>query len=138
MPNPLSSVKPNANLSGVVVGPAALMSRPDLFIWIADIIAAWPHLEMQLGRLLAKLLGTQAHIGLAIYSELTGAGTQNIVLTQAAKASLADDDFHVFDLLRKRVKSVKKRRVPIAHGIWGYSTEVPMHSSALSLECSWK
>lgn len=124
MPNPLSKVNPTAKHWNF--GPKAVQDEPDLAKWITNIIVTWPHLEEKLGWSLAALLRTEAHIGVAIYSSLTSTAAQREILEHAAEVALAsDEDLPLFLAMLDALKSVIKQRNPLAHDMWGSSTDVP-------------
>jgi hypothetical protein len=105
--------------------PDGIGEKPELLQWVGRIITAWPYLESQLGFSLANLLGTQAHIGVAIYTSRTSTTAQTEILKSAAEAALTGDDLILFRALLTVASSAWKERRPFAHGLWTFSPQVP-------------
>jgi hypothetical protein len=105
--------------------PTAIRKNPDLCVALASVVNASAILDVQLGWALAKLLGTGAEAGSAMYLALTSASAQKAALLAAANAVLDAEDLALFNVLMELVRKVKDRRNTIVHGTWGWSAQIP-------------
>jgi hypothetical protein len=132
MPNPLSTIRKSGT---IYHGFDGLKQEPELVIWMATVITAWPYLENQLGHSLARFLKTEARMGVAIYSAMMSTTIQTDVLKRAASEALAgDDDLLIFLALLGMVRSISKRRTPLVHDTWGTDPRVPRTLLCLKAE----
>jgi len=130
MPQPLPTKK---DLS-LTIGKLALESRPDLAIQIAHVAAAWGHLERQIELLVLVMLGTEARIGHAIYSALTGSGAQRATIDAIAKVTLSETEQEALTKIWSDFSARGKERNRVVHGIWAKCDEFPKHIILMDLE----
>jgi hypothetical protein len=122
-PQRLSKVKPNA---GLALGPGTFSMRPQLAALVAAVIAFSAEIELQRGRLLAALLGSPNHeTALAMYLSLTSGAARRSALRAAAQTALTGVDLHLFEEITKASRATQKERNDFAHGLWGYSDDLP-------------
>ena len=101
----------------IIFGANALEKRPEIARRIGLVIGAWAYVENALALILGRLLGTQAHVGAAIWEALMSAVARRDALKAAANAMLSGDDLEVFGRLMKVAEGVRKERNPIAHDL---------------------
>jgi hypothetical protein len=115
-PQILSRVSPNA---GVALGPGCLAMRPHLAAIVAEIIALGSEIDLQRGRYLAALLGSNQMVGVAMFLAITSAVTRRDTLDAASKAILNDLEYDLFTRTAKATKAVEKERNAFAQSIMG-------------------
>jgi hypothetical protein len=124
MPNPLRKVVPKGTPESDF-HPGAIEKNPKMAARVLSVLSAWAKLDAEMGIVFARFLGTQSHIGAAIYNQFSNLNTQDNAMRAAAELVLNRDQLDVFYALRKASKSPRDQRNEIAHGIWGYCKEVP-------------
>jgi hypothetical protein len=122
MPQPLSRVRPNANIR---LAPDSLDNKPELATLIAHIFAQWAAIEAEVGMLLVRILGATAEPARAMYSILTSQALQMLALNAAAKSALSTEQFEVFEAVLSVLETVQKPRNKLAHWIYGQCAELP-------------
>jgi hypothetical protein len=121
-PQPLSKVNPQA---GISLGPGVLAMRPQLAAIVTEIIALESEIDLQRGRYLAALLGSNQMVGVAMFLAITSAVTRRDTLDAASKAILNDLEYELFTRTARAVKAVEKERNAFAHQLWGISDDLP-------------
>jgi hypothetical protein len=106
-------------------GGGQILRRPELAAMIAHIATLWPWVEFQAGLCLAQILGGKSNVGLAMYTAVVAGPAQKLMLEQAAKVGLEGERRDVFLALLRLFESLQKRRNPLAHWLWGISTDLP-------------
>jgi len=122
MPHKLSNVKANAQASFSLGEPE---KNPEMAARILNVMSSFGRLDGEIGLVFARLLDTQAHLGIAIYNQLVSTHLQDAALKAVAPFVLEE---HQLDLLMGLVdlgRGHKDIRNDIAHGIWGYSQDLP-------------
>jgi hypothetical protein len=121
-PQLLSRIKPQASIS---LGPGFLAMRPQLAAIVTEIIALGSEIDLQRGRYLAALLGSNQMVGVAIFLAITSAVTRRDTLDAASKSILNDLEYELFTRTARAVKAVEKERNAFAHQLWGISDDLP-------------
>jgi hypothetical protein len=122
-PQRLSKVKPNA---GFALGPGTFSMRPQLAALVAEVIGFSSEIELQRGRLLAGLLGSSSYeTALAMYLSLTSGAARRSALNAAAQTVLTGVDLDLFNQITKASHATENERNDFAHGLWGYSDDLP-------------
>lgn len=111
-PQPICSVRRNATAS---VDHLTLRRHPDLAARVADIIAIWSCIDLQLGAILAFMVKGDVRSSIAMYSALTSSQAQMAVLEAAARISLSPDDLNLFGAVLTLVKRAGAKRNKLAH-----------------------
>ena len=106
-------------------GPESPNRNPDLAARILMVTSRWGKLDALIGEIFAKFLGTNADIGAAVYSRLISSNTQEAAMQEAAKLSLDKEQFDFYTAIQKISKRPRNERNKIAHGIWGWSEDLP-------------
>jgi hypothetical protein len=122
MPNPLTKVKADAKITFSYGAPA---KNPELCAQVLMVLSAWGKLDTEMGVVFASFLNTQAEIGVAIYNQLTNLNTQDAAMRAAASLVLDKNKMDLFLALMKIAKGPRDQRNQIAHGVWGYSEDLP-------------
>jgi hypothetical protein len=101
--------------------------RPALAMKIVNVLSAWSHLETRVGWVFSRMLGAEEEKGIAIYNALSNLGAHTVeqVFDAVAAKALNQEQRDFAQAIRGMTKSVRDRRNPIAHGVWGISTDMP-------------
>src|ERR1700682_821777 len=121
-PQPLSKVRPKAIVG---LGPRALHARPQLAALVAEIIGFWSEVDVQRGHLLSTLLGAGDGPALAMYLALTSTAARRAALLAVVHSVLNQVDEDLFAAISKYAVPIEDERNHFAHGLWGYSDDVP-------------
>lgn len=121
-PQPLSNIKRDAT---VEIPPVDLTKRPGGALWIASCISAWSAVEFHLGLMMIAFLGKAASPTVAIYVDLIAFRTRIEALIAAAKNTLSDEYYEIFEALISFTRVAAKKRDKLAHHLWTYSCDLP-------------
>jgi hypothetical protein len=119
MPQPY---RPKAPLT---ITPAAPLLRPTLAARMAYIASLSASLDVELGTLLALLLGTSAEIGISMYTALTSTATRKAILDVAIEITLTDNAQKEFEKVYKIIKGAQGQRNTVLHGVWTLANDRP-------------
>ena len=126
MPQPISYVRPNANifLGNNTDNPSD--HRRELALLAMKVIAEWSILESFIEGLFVAMLGANPSPAAAIYAVLISPRAQREALGTLADIALSSqDEKDVFEaILRLRDAAIQPRN-DIAHYVWGHSPEIP-------------
>jgi hypothetical protein len=109
----------------VIFERSAMSWRPELALQVALVISNWSYVENSIGRLLSFMMGVKAEVGIAMYTSLMGGSSQDAVLEAVAQNYYSQERLDVFHAVKKCTDGPKRQRNYIAHGLWGYSAEMP-------------
>lgn len=124
MPEKLSSFNvSNINMAGRGCDPLAM--RPEIALRAMKVVASWSLLEAKIGYLCVKMLGANPLPGIAIYQAIVSTNGQREALAAVAKHALPAEQLEIFEAVLSFFGSAAKGRNKIAHGVWGYSDELP-------------
>lgn len=104
---------------------AAIEQRPQLAVLLAEVIAAWGHIEAELGKALAGLLRADADVAMAMYMSVTSPSTQRELLEAAARARLTGDPLLLFQAIVIVAWGIYSERNKIAHCSWAVHENMP-------------
>lgn len=104
-------------------GSTALASKSAMSQWIGIVISDWSGVDMNLGRILATILGTRSSIIMSVYSESRSYATQREILRKAADECLNKTDAGLLENLLGLLAPAASIRNKFAHGIWGISLD---------------
>lgn len=121
-PQPLSKVKRDA---GYALGPGAFPARPLLAALVAEVITLWSEIELQRGRVLAELLRATQEAAVAMYLAITSSVARRATLDAAARAVLSPFERAVYGRVMAEGRVVEAERNAFAHGLWGFSNDIP-------------
>lgn len=122
-PQPLNRIRPNL---GFALGIGFLGQRPEAAGLVAQCIAAWTEIELQLGRVMAGLLGIEhAETALAMYLAIENQRIRLGVLRAAAERVLSHRDKKLFDAILGVALASQKDRNMMAHWLWGICDSIP-------------
>lgn len=114
-----------SHIKSYSVGLDTLESRPELGAIIASCICVWANVELQIGLCLGAILGVQSDGAVAVFLSLRNARAQREAISAAAGTCLSDEDSDVVEAVLAIYASIGKHRHDLAHGIYGYSDELP-------------
>ena len=97
----------------------SLFAAPSLAAHIAVIAAMWSHVELGLGHLFSRMLSVDANIGVAMYQALISEAARDAALLAGAKEKLSEELFKDFETLLRQLKSPRRKRNEVVHGLWG-------------------
>lgn len=117
----LADIVPNA---GCAFGPGFMQRRKDVAAKIGVVIGLFADIEFQQGRLLHRLLGTDADTAFTIYNKLRGL-PQKEIMQEFAKKTLDATPFSTLKQVSKAVEMRGNERNKLAHWLWGISEELP-------------
>lgn len=103
----------------------ALQERPGLMAHVGTVVVLWAEIDLELGSLLAELLGSDAELGMEIYLSLRSDGPRNEVFNAIALKRLTEEWSARLTTILKDVREAARRRNAVAHGIWGVSPDHP-------------
>jgi hypothetical protein len=110
------------NRGGLVdISTQVLGSRPEIELWIAKCIMAWPHADTEMAVLLAQLMGaTESAAALAVYQTLRRATAQYESISAAASVVVTDPkNRELLDAILNVHESVERERNALTHGHFG-------------------
>lgn len=122
MPHKLSNVKADARVSFHQDAPS---KNPEMAARILRVMSSFGRLDGEIGLVFARLLRTEAHLGIAIYNQLVSTHAQDAALKAVAPMVLEDDELDFLMGLIELGRGHKEIRNDMAHGIWGYSEDLP-------------
>jgi hypothetical protein len=110
--------------------PHAPAMRPILAVHIAVITALWSNVELELGILLALLLGVHAEIGVGMYFAITSVPGRKAAMEAVAKQQMTEDGQKALVELYRIIGKAQGQRNDVVHGSW---TAVERRPKALIL-----
>lgn len=122
--NPLSRVKPGARIRRL---PDTMATQPKIAQTLADCIAAYSEIELNLGRALSVLLKADVKVAMAMYARVENRAAQGRMIRAAIEAAnISQQQKDVFiAILEQLVVPGMKERDKLAHWPWGYSPDLP-------------
>jgi hypothetical protein len=121
-PQPLSSFRPDAD---VHPSPEAILLRPKLAPYIAEIVAGWADIEANIGAMLSFILEAEFSVTAAMLSSIRSSSGQFDAVAAAGSAKLYDPDLELLEAILLVARGAAKKRNAIAHHIYGYSEALP-------------
>jgi hypothetical protein len=135
LPNPISTVKPNANLVIGSAGDRPLTRHPDLAVLALDAIASWSNVESFMLNLFIELLGGNKSIAASIFLALEAQSTKAAAINAASlRLKHRQNELRVLKAILAIGKTNEKDRNKFAHWQWGDSPD----PSERSLACEPK
>lgn len=127
MPQPLSSVRPNADIIIGNAGGSPLARHPELAVLAIEAIASWSNVEAFLLRLFMQLLGGNESLAASVYLSLDGQSAKTKALKTAAANALQNkpQELGILEAIIAISKTNEKDRNKLAHWTWGDSPELP-------------
>jgi len=122
MPQPLSRVKPEADIS---IGPQSLHVFPQFLPRIMGVIAQWAHTDGDFANVFAMTLKTDIEVGVGVYQAFNGLEARRMALFAAAKKALPEWQQIALDAVWRATKASRDQRDRFAHHVWGYSVDLP-------------
>lgn len=122
MPQPILNVvkKPSIKLNS-----RTMSERPDVAAAVAQCIANWSWVELQIASLFVCLLGTKSMVaGATLYNDMDSARVKDRALRAVALSILSPDECKLLDALLAVVKTHQKTRDKLAHWYWGVCTQI--------------
>jgi hypothetical protein len=119
---PISAYGPSPHFR---FGPTAIAEIPEIARKLGEAVAHWSFLELQLGRSLSKLFGSDAQIGVAVYAAIQSPAAQRDALLSAAREVLDGQTLKLFRCLVAVTTGLGTERNRIVHGLWGVSHDIP-------------
>lgn len=102
-----------------------LLQRPELAARIANIAALWAQAELSLGMLFSQLLQTESVVGTAMYLSLISEQARDAAMQAAAQEKLPEQFKAEFVILASSLRSPRKERNAVVHGLWAISDDKP-------------
>ena len=119
---PLLYVRRNAQ----VRFPAnALKERPELAILMAECIAVWSIIEVEMATMLAAIMKAHAKPSAAVFLSIRNARAQREAITAAAEIELTGRDLEMFQAIMIVYQALEAQRSDLAHGVFGVTVEIP-------------
>ena len=124
MPQPLSRMrKVSFNIANS--GEHPLLSHPELGLLIAEVIASWANVEAFMLRLFIAMMGGPAERAATVFFALDTQSAKTKAINAIAVATLSEEKRNVLAAIQALAKSQQKERDAIAHGVWGWSFNLP-------------
>jgi hypothetical protein len=125
MPQPISAVRPNANIIiGNNADPTPFSQRPQLAPLAIEGIASWSTVESFMLRLYVTMCGGPEDKAAAIFLSLESQSPKSAAIQAVAKFFPADQQALLRAILAIS-KTRQKHRDKLAHWVWGTSRELP-------------
>ena len=104
-----------------------MATQPKIAQAIADCIAAYSEIELNLGLALSVILRADIKVTMAMYAKVENRSAQGRMIRAAIEASDITENHKDFFyvILNKLVSPCMKDRDKIAHWPWGYSPDLP-------------
>lgn len=118
----------------LIVDSSALSLRPDFAVSIARTIMLWPHIEVTTSSMLARIVGSDVAIVMAMHTVLRKESSQTAALKAAVKTKLSSEDYQFFEIIFKLMRNSLDDRHIFAHWASGYSKELPQLLLFVQLE----
>ena len=115
-------MRPNASIA---VGPAYIKEAPDFAKAAAGVIAFWAHNDGNLAAILSFMLKTDIRTAVAMYQAIISADGKRAALLAAADNAREEWEATLLRAVLKANGPSRNQRNEFAHGIWGYSAEIP-------------
>lgn len=106
--------------SGWFLGTTWTIKYADLSNLIAQCIAAWPYVDLEMAVLLSTLLGSAANPTAAALTVIRRFSNAQEVVHAAAEAALNEKELRLIEALLAVVKTASNARDDLAHGLWGF------------------
>jgi hypothetical protein len=122
--NPLSRIKPGARIRRT---PDTMATQPKIAQALADCIAAYSEIELNMGLALSTLLSADVKVAMAMYVRVENRTSQGCMIRAAVEAAnISQQQRDVFNaILNQLVVPGMKERDKLAHWPWGYSPDLP-------------
>ena len=118
---PLKSRLPK---TGISLGPGFLRERPKAAALIAECIATWSEIELQMGRLIATLLGTPYEPVTVFFLNLANQRDKRKTLDPIANFIFAEDNHReLYAAVMRARSSSENERVELAHSLFGIASD---------------
>lgn len=127
MPQPLSSVAPDANVTIGGSQDSPSLHRPALALAAMNVVAEWSLLENAILYLFTRLLGENPTQGAAIFTSIRNQNGKRDAFRAVIPAGCGGDQ-QKEDLVNAAIaifEKASKTRNKIAHWVWGYSDDLP-------------
>jgi hypothetical protein len=102
-----------------------LDSNPPAASLVGRIVAEWARVEHQMAMIMAAMLGDAPAAGVALFTTLHNARAQRDAMQAVATVVLCGDRLPLVKAMLKVYVSVGKERHNLAHGIFGWSFDIP-------------
>ena len=117
---PLKTRLPNTGLS---FGAGFLAQRPIAAALVAQCLAMWTEVELQVARVLAAMLKADSEPVIAMYFTLANERAKREVMEAVAAYINTDAEKYLFDTIMKIKQSFASQRNDLAHGLFGIASE---------------
>jgi hypothetical protein len=121
MPQPLSSVAPNAGIMLNNAGDRPLQRHPELAILAVEVIASWATVESFMLNVFVELMGGPTDKAATVFLALETQSAKAAAINAIADESLADEHKALLRAIIRVTKSHQAMRDKIAHLAWGDS-----------------
>jgi hypothetical protein len=102
-----------------------LDANPAAASLVGRIVAQWARVEHQMAMIMAAMLGDAPAAGVALFTTLHNARAQREAMHAVATVVLRGDRLTLVEAILKVYGSVGKERHSLAHGIFGWSFDIP-------------
>ena len=125
MPQPLSRIKPGANIAIGNAGTPIFDHNPHLALLAMEGIASWSNVENFLLGLYLELLGGAGERAAIAYLAIETQSAKTQAIRAVAQNVLDGKHFSLLAAVLAVAKTAQKSRDKLAHHIWGYSPDLP-------------
>tara|TARA_B100000678_G_scaffold202315_1_gene170228 strand:+ start:548 stop:1162 length:615 start_codon:yes stop_codon:yes gene_type:complete len=125
MPQPLSTVVPEAGMIIGQTGDRAVSRHPELATMFAEAISTWSSVEFELLKFYLNMFGGAESLVATAYLALTTSSAKLNVILAVGEKRMVPKHYKVLQAILSIVKSREKARNKLAHRVWGYSIELP-------------
>ena len=122
MPQPLSRVRPNAQIH---VSASAIQQQRQFQEDILKVIVFWAHIDGNIASLFSALLKSDIEVGTAVYQAFNGLESRRVALFAAASKALPEWQVIAIEAVWKATKASRQQRDKFCHHVWGYSLDLP-------------
>ncbi|MFC5066863.1 hypothetical protein [Flaviflagellibacter deserti] len=135
MPNPLSRMRPNANL---VISADVLNDRPQLAALMLACISAWAHLESYLIGAVVDWIGEDAEEAVYALVNARSSKAQKELILERCRKVLAADQLEILEAIIEASDATAKSRNRLAHWVPAICPELPDHILLCDPKASWR
>jgi len=125
MPQPIKKVNPAASVHISLSDASPSNHRPELALLAMSVLAEWSILDSWLNGLFVIMCGPEPTAALDIYSSLSGGATKAVAFNAVAEKYLKPEEKEIYAAIMRLVVRARNQRNKLAHGVWGYSPQIP-------------
>jgi hypothetical protein len=125
MPQPISRVRPDANIRMAIAGERPLTHNPRIGLLAMEAIISWSNVEAFMLKMYQQLLGGPNEIAAVAYLALEAQSAKIAMIHAVARHKLEAKYYDLLQAILRCVRTGQRHRDKLAHWTWGYSPQLP-------------